>query len=330
MNILTDLIVRSDLQQALELQIRTQKNFHDIAGKILGDSCRLGPLPQSSLELERNFFSTFFLAVTGYMLDGPRYMPLYAMLNQSMRAWVTACDNILDDEYKEIFPFVTVGRGPRMRSVLTLLVADRVMVEFVLENYNSPDMLRQVGRHSLSALLSSAIQESQEEVRPVSILPPDRILNDIHARKTGDLFVAPLELPLALEQTQPQKVHAAKTALRQFGLACQILDDIKDMPDDVIAGRHNLLVSLMCFGHAQSPDYVESLRREAQQWNAVERFKPVCDDAWTLALERFGAAFDAMAEIGMEFNHEQRSGIMELMCQLLRVSPLAMLTEKDR
>jgi len=84
------------------------------------------------------------------------------MVNQSMRAWVTACDNILDDEYEEAFPFDFAGGGTRMRSVLTLLLADRVVTEFISRRLSAwranGDLAANVGRISLRALAPSAAE----------------------------------------------------------------------------------------------------------------------------------------------------------------------------
>lgn len=317
MQVLADLAREDWFADAFALQVWAQKTFHELARRVAGDSLWSRPAP-ACLTMERNFFSTFFLAVTRQAVDAGPYLPLYAMVNQAMRAWVTACDNILDDEYKEIFPFAFAGSGQRMRSVLTLLIADRVVNEYVLEAFADGSLLNRVGRVSLAALMSSAIQESQEELRPVAILPPDRILADIHQRKTGDLFLAPLALPEALQGAPAATLQAARTALCQFGLACQVLDDAKDMPADLQAGRHNLLVSLLTDAPGSACADAKDLRREAQaEWNAWERFPEAFEEAWQLAQARFALSFDALAALGIALTPGQREGVIRLMTRLL-------------
>ena len=317
MQVLTDLAREDWFADAFALQVWAQKTFHDFARRVAGDSLSSNPAP-ACLTMERNFFSTFFLAVTRQAVGAGPYMPLYAMVNQAMRAWVTACDNILDDEYKEIFPFTFAGSGQRMRSVLTLLIADRAVNEYVLEAFGDGPLLTRVGRVSLAALMSSAIQESQEELRPVPILPPERILADIHQRKTGDLFLAPLALPEALETAPAPTFQAARAAVCRFGLACQILDDAKDMPADVRAGRHNLLVSLLAATPGPAHADAEDLRREPpSEWNAWERFPETFEEAWQLATERFAESFDALAALGIALTGDHRDGVIGLMARLL-------------
>jgi hypothetical protein len=151
-----------------------------LAGSIVGEACGLRPVPTDSRQIERNFFSTFFLVVTELLTGRSPLLPLYAMVNQGMRAWVTACDNLLDDEYKEIFPFdLPPGRG-RTQSVLTLLIADRVLTEFMLDRFDQPELMRTVGRISPRALVPSALQECEEESAYAgAILPPPQILGDV-------------------------------------------------------------------------------------------------------------------------------------------------------
>ena len=89
--------------EGLDLQARTIDRFHRLAAEVAGPTCPVLAPPAEAMGIERNFFSTFFLAVTRQLVGPSRFMPLYAMVNQGMRAWVTACDNILDDEYKAVF-----------------------------------------------------------------------------------------------------------------------------------------------------------------------------------------------------------------------------------
>lgn len=305
--------------EAYQLQVATHVAFHERAGHICGGATALASPPPEAQRIERNFFSTLFLAVTALAVGPSRRLPLYAMVNQGMRAWVTACDNLLDDEYKEIFPLPAVGRGPRMRSVLTLLLADRIVVEYALDAFGQADLIRQVGRVSLAALMSSAVQESEEEARPATVLPPAAILADVHARKTGDLFVAPLALPVAIEDAPPARLRLAATTLRQFGLACQILDDINDLAGDLAAGRHNLLASILWHEQDRPADVADARREPSGTWAAAERFPEATRRAWSLAQRRFSRSLDGLARLGVPTSGEDRGQLVRWMAHLLRV-----------
>ena len=171
------------LLAGLQLQAQTIDRFYRLAAEIAGPTCPVLAPPPEATGIERNFFSTFFLAITRQLVGLSRFMPLYAMVNQGVRVRVTACDNILDDEYKAVFQFNFPANGSRMRSVLTLLLGDRVVTENISRHYDEPDVLAEAGRASLRALVPSALQECGEEQRPVAVLSVEEILADIHRHR---------------------------------------------------------------------------------------------------------------------------------------------------
>ena len=305
---------------AFQLQLQTLDEFYSLARTIGGSDCPVAPLPESLLGLERNYFSMLFLAVTRTLAAETTHMPLYAMVNQGMRAWVTACDNLLDDEYKEVFPFEMAGHGNRMRSVLTLLLADRVISEYVCREYGNCDLIATIGRTSLAALMPSAIQESEEEFRPVPVLSPEELLQTVHRHKTADLFAAPLALPSTLEHIESSRLRAAKRAVANFGLACQILDDLKDMPLDVVEGRHNYLVSSISVELGSG--WLADLRTgQLDDWVSWDRFPAKVAAARQVARGLFAQAFGDFSAIGLDLNKQLQNRIVEFMYLILRVPP---------
>ncbi|MGB5984875.1 MAG: class 1 isoprenoid biosynthesis enzyme [Desulfobacterales bacterium] len=299
--------------EAWRLQRETLRLFYSLAQDISGPQCPAGGIPQGMLDFRRNVFSTFFLAVTRKTVGGDSFMKLYAMVNQGMRAWVTACDNILDDEYKSVFDFAIAGQGPRMRSVLTLMLADRIVQRYVLTQFKDLRLADAVLETSLRALLPSALQECQEEARSAAILSPEQILNEIHRPKTADLFAAPLQLPARLESVPQPRLAPARTALMRFGQACQIIDDIKDMAMDVQGRRHNLLVSII---HAETDSWTPPAEHE---WIAWEKYPHAVQRAQALARGYFHDAFAALGELGLPLKPRQQAGLMALIYTLLGV-----------
>ncbi|MCE5327343.1 MAG: class 1 isoprenoid biosynthesis enzyme [Planctomycetaceae bacterium] len=304
---------------ALSLQQETLDRFYALAAAIAPEQCAVEPPEGKLFAFERNVFSTLFLVITGLLVGRSRLLPLYAMVNQCMRAWVTACDNLLDDEYKEIFPFRLAGRGQRMRSVLTILLADRILWEYIDRHYRDDGVLEAAGRLSLEALAPSAAQECEEETRPVEILPSRRLLDEVHHRKTGLLFMSPLALPCRIEHPDDRRARAAERAVHDFGMACQCLDDIVDMPSDAAAGRHNLLVSLMAEGERGARVRLRNLPR--QLWTAWEHLPAVTRRARQIAEGYFASSFEAMAELGLVLAPAQRGAVVGTIYRLLRVPP---------
>jgi len=305
--------------EGFRLQLETLATFHRLAAEIGGSECPVSPLPAGQLESCRNVFSTLFLGCTRCLVGTDRFLPLYAMVNQCMRAWVTACDNILDDENKEVLRFAIAGQGARTRAVLTLMLADRVLTRFILDRYGDADLVRGVGVRSLAALVPSALQECEEEVRPVAVLPPKEVLSSVHQRKTGRLFAAPLALPIELESPAADRAGAAIAGVTAFGLACQILDDVKDMAQDVADGRHNLLVSLVSEAQGSSA-WLQDLRRAASGgWDSWERYPQQALRARALAQMQFDRSFAALAGLGIAATPAQRRAVVATIHSLLGV-----------
>jgi hypothetical protein len=106
--------------------------YWSIAGGILeGSSVRLIPPDPASASIESNLFSLLFLY--SYLQAGipaPRRV-FYAAVNQCLRGMVTGCDNLLDDEYKKTLDTDLPPSGTRFRSVLDIMVSDRVLFELL-------------------------------------------------------------------------------------------------------------------------------------------------------------------------------------------------------
>jgi len=300
--------------EAFKLQQKTVQRFYQLACELSGKGCPLGDIPVGMLDPGRNFFSTFFLGVTRLLVDSEKYMPLYAMVNQSMRAWVTACDNILDDEYKTIFEFNIPGQGNRMRSVLTLMLAERVLVKFTAEEFKDFELLKLVQEKSFHALIPSALQECEEEGEKIDILASEVLLRDVHQRKTADLFAATLLLPIHLEKPSEMRVMHAKSGLENFGMACQVIDDIKDLDRDIKMNRHNLVAAIFV-ENGGSPDLLFNIKNLIS-WKHL----PEADaKARKLSDGYFRKAFCAMEKLGLTLNEHFCDAVIDLIYQLLRV-----------
>jgi len=162
---------------------------------------------------------------------------------------VTGCDNILDDEYKKILETDLPEHGTRFRSVLDIMVSDRVLFEILLNGfqdneYNIQDVLA-ASVASLHALAQSGSQEASEEGGIHKILQPAQILQSIHHYKTGLLFQCPWAVPLIIENFQKETISFLLEALYQIGMGCQIMDDMVDLPLDIRKKRHNYVVSII-------------------------------------------------------------------------------------
>lgn len=200
--------------------------------------------------IESNLFSTLFLY--SYLQAGMvrSRREFYVAVNQCLRGMVTGCDNLLDDEYKQTLDTDLPEEGTRFRSVLDIMVSDRVLFDLLIDARQcgelTVDQIRSANAVSLHGLLSSGVQEAGEEAGITDRLTPDEVLRVVHHYKTGLLFQCPWSLPAVLEDIDPGTLDRTTRALYQLGMGCQILDDMVDLARDLRMRRHNYAASLIC------------------------------------------------------------------------------------
>jgi len=238
--------LRDELNEALSLYWTTAVQILQGSGINV-----LEPTPEY-FSIESNFFSLLFLY--SYFRAGipkPRRI-LYAAMNQCLRGMVTGCDNILDDEYKKTLDTDLPGKGTRFRSVLDIMVSDRILFSIL---YNScrkkvftPDQVIAATSESLRSLAGSGVQEASEEGGIGDRLTPKKILSDVHHYKTAKLFQCPWAIPSIIEKHGTEGMPVFKDALYQIGMGCQILDDMVDLSKDLRMNRHNYIASLISYG----------------------------------------------------------------------------------
>ncbi len=215
--------------------------------------------------LSRNFFSALFMYSYHRAGIARERRILYAAVNQCLRGMVTGCDNILDDEYKKTLETDLPQQARRFRSILDIMVSDRILTEILLEyclvNDQPLDRLVQAGRTSLHSLLKSGAQEASEEGGVAARLLPDDILTQIHHYKTGVLFQSPWAIPAVFEVDINPAAESVREALYSIGMGCQILDDMVDVVSDLRETRHNYVLSVI--SHEEPPDVWNRLVSQA-------------------------------------------------------------------
>lgn len=223
-------------------------------GILAGSGINLKPPPKRWFSLRHNYFSVLFIVVFFILKIPISRLRFYARLDHCLRTWVTACDNLLDDELKELL-ITDLPKDARIfKSVHTILVADRIFFSFMIDavkeetiSEEEMDMLLGV---SLSSISASGREEAEEERGVEYDLSPDDVLCRIHAVKTGRLFTSPLSAPLALgdiNKNDPDFINI-HNGLSSIALGCQILDDMSDLHMDLLNKKHNYLAALVLNG----------------------------------------------------------------------------------
>jgi hypothetical protein len=246
-----DIISFQDTFNSLEEELKEGLSLYwDIAAEILhGSGIKLrDPVPEY-FSIENNFFSALFLYSYFRIGISRSKRVLYAAVNQCLRGMVTGCDNILDDEYKKTLDTDLPEQASRFRSVLDIMVSDRVLFALLhkknIENELTSRQVSDACFESLRALTKSGVQEASEEGGTGERLKPEIILNKVHHYKTGILFQCPWRVPEVIENLDDKKKSQIKDALYMIGMGCQIFDDMVDLSMDIRMNRHNYVASLI-------------------------------------------------------------------------------------
>lgn len=284
---------REEILPLLEEEIgRALTRYLEIADDLLKDSgIRLEKVPPSFFSLKHNFFSVLFLFSYYRAGIAKTRRIFYTSINQCLRGMVTGCDNLLDDEYKQTLSTDLPETATRFRSVLDIMVSDRVLFELLMQAVSAGqltlDQARQAGAVSLGALLKSGAQEAGEEAGIRSVLPPEQILSEVHHYKTGLLFQAPWAIPEKLENISPAQTEEVKTALYNIGMGCQLMDDMVDLQRDIRTRRHNYVHSL--FYHTRNPTKLkvgENFEAAGDFWEGSDELLSLYPEIRSAVLQR--------------------------------------------
>lgn len=306
-------------KRAFTIQQNTVRQFHQLCAESLGDRCPLRPLDDKHLTVQHNLFSTLFIMAVEAAGVPAQQLPLYALVNQCLRIQVTGCDNILDDEYKSVIPFALTGSGTRFRSVLTIMSADSVLARIVLDEVASGRMDLFEGKKLLKAalavLIPSGIEEHEEESLNKETIPSvDVILTQIHPRKTGLLFEAPVRLVEMMNIADPQRAPKVAQALGDFGVGCQILDDLKDVADDLANQKYNVVISQAFHGdHPAEQQLISTIQQHTITHTEAETITAQLSQAkgqcLTRAINYFIRAEKTFSQCFPDFGAEQAAAL---------------------
>jgi len=298
---------------AYEIQRDTIVRFHDLCAEVLGAGCAVKPLDDETLDMKRNLFSTLFIMATAALDLSEEKVRFYAVVNHCLRSLVTGCDNILDNEYKEVIPFDLSGKGFKFRSVLHIMTADAVLLRLVTQEIEAgrltPTKAARLSHAVLAVLIPIGVGEYEEESHLLRGVPtPSQIIDEVLYRKTGLLFQAPLKLVEQMGDAAPEKVFKPAEALTDFGIGCQILDESMDVAEDVRQGRPNLVLSLAFHGeNSEERDIAQAAidgHEELSEARAIEiagHLAHSVEECRLIAVNYFIHAYRAFAEAVPEF-----------------------------
>jgi hypothetical protein len=321
-------------RESLEEHREALADFWAKAAVVLaGSGVTLAPLPRSWTTLRHNHFSALFVAVFRILGIPPPRRRLYTRINHCLRAWVTACDNLLDGESRETLLTDLPAGAAVFKSAHTLLVVDRVFFLMLREAQDAGVITAAEAERlvvaSLGALSASGRQEAEEEHGVTGRLRPAQVLREVHGRKAGMLFTAPLAAPRALGDTGAgRRFGDLSRGLHRFGLGVQILDDLNDLGQDLAGRRQSYFASVIAHGpdageraKLRGLEGDEAVRTATRLWrqfpNGLARAQAEC-------LAQFRGGVDLLCRGGLPLGKAERSALAAGLAAVVRHPPLAM------
>jgi len=301
-------------RKSLAEQQAVIKDFWKKAGLVLsGSGVELKPIPREWTALGHNYFSVLFIAAFFHLgIPLPR-LRLYARINHCLRSWVTSCDNLLDNELKEMIKTDLPEGATVFKSVHTILVTDRAFFLFLFDALDdgviSRDEMEKLLNVSLSAMTASGKEEAAEERGADYSIRPEEVLYKIHANKTGRLFTSPLAAPMSLGDIGGERAESIRKGLFHFGLGCQILDDLNDIGTDLSRSKYNYLAACVIHGkNREERDRLEGLMGLHRSDPDLYRLFPSAFDAVKKEMAgQFDTSLSLMKEGGMPFGRAVRT-----------------------
>lgn len=317
-------------RKGLSEQKRVINDFWDKAGDILdGSSIRLKTLPKSWTTLRHNHFSVLFIVIFFILQIPIQRLRFYARLNHCLRSWVTACDNLLDRELKEIVITDLPLKAYVFKSVHTLLLTDRIFFSFMLDALKNgvitKNEMTRLLNISLSAISDSGREEAEEEEGIDQSLTPEQVLHRIHHSKTGKLFTAPLYAPLALGDINIKDwpVKQIHDGLLAFGLGCQVLDDLSDLGMDMIDNKHNYVASQILYGKnmAEKERYLDLQSSQPASdlrcgYQLYKQFPLASQTAMQEAVSQLQSALELFTESGLPLTTINREAFIKVLVKV--------------
>ncbi|NOQ40883.1 MAG: hypothetical protein GQ563_00065, partial [Desulfuromusa sp.] len=125
---------------------------------------------------------------------------------------------------------------------------------------------------------------------------------------------APIRLVEKVHAADPSRSPFVAEALANFGIGCQILDDLKDVADDLYQRKYNIVISRAYHGNnkqekqqIESFQLVESTHEQAQQ--IAEQLTAARKDCLSYAVNYFQQAAQEFTQYFPAFGLQQASSL---------------------
>ena len=126
-------------------------------------------------------------------------------------------------------------------------------------------------------------------------------------------FLGPHVVETALDQTV---LHALQAALMNFGLGCQLLDDIRDLARDLTEGRHNYVLSWLAHSRPRELERLSACVKSTGERLYLSVPGP-CAETARLALSMMTESLTVLGRYGLGFRRPAATHLAEHMLAVL-------------
>lgn len=258
----------------------------------------------SDLEyFEKNFFSIFFISIFKKIGFENIKLKKYGMIFHTLRAIITATDNILDNEEKGSI-VLKIDANPILKNILLIIMSDIIMGT---EIKNRESLIKIV-----ESLYGIARGESIAGLKSNENYPKAEIIREkIHKKIGGELLGIAFDIPACEEDELRGRVISYRNAVTLIGESLQALDDMTDVKEDIDGNKANLMSAVIMEKREMS---YEELKNSSKY--KIEDY----EDEYVLLIEeaimKALSGFKIMEENGYPVNKKQGLSILKLMFKL--------------
>ena len=306
------------LNKAMKEHQVMEAEYIKLARKSLPDEkFLLKEIPGMSKYFQHNFFSILFLSLFISAKIPHERRIKYGIILHSLRTIVTCTDNILDKEQKGSIFLEAHISNTVLNNVMLCLIAQKIICNTVSQIALNTSATEGMESRILENICSVARGEDVVKFESdSSLLEPDEIIDNIHAKIGGQLLQLALVAPLANEIDSHYVLKQFEQGILKIGISLQMLDDCVDIEEDLVENKNNLLLSQAIYNKLDGHYSIDQLKKLSADNNLNNLLKLsrkfIINNAIQIALE----GFDILCDGGYPVNRSDTTIIIKTMFNL--------------
>ncbi|MBP7654327.1 polyprenyl synthetase family protein [Candidatus Dependentiae bacterium] len=277
--------------------------------------------------LFNNMHSIFFYSIYESLGFTECERKFCGILNNCLRLIITGADNLLDGDDNHYLSYTKITKSKIMKSVFDLLLAEKIICS-VLYNYSHThnlfrhEKITEIQSEIFKQLTGSGINEAEETQLTQLNFSPEKIISSVHHYKSGKLFT----LPFIAAKNINKNPNLLKTesAIYDFGIAVQLLDDISDIYEDFTEKKPNYILALMVRDNIlkKSETVLSDLKSNSKNLYSNPVIMRYIDESMITISEKIHSAFSELYSINNKYDQTFLNCIMKLIFTKLKIGML--------